>query len=529
MKNVKAKKIIMLLIKLLLISVMTFNVVIAALTFLEYNTDLDLLPYSALAVKGGSMSPEYSAGDLVIVRKLDYRSLGVGDDVTFLTTEGLVTHRIVEIRDGEYITRGLANNTDDLYSMDMQTYCGRVVLDIPYMGYAALFVGSSAIVLAAAMLIVIAACFARPIIEKLREKQDETVAKGSCSLPTRLLTCLSVFSLFLSLPYVTDTKYIGELNKFDTIVSKSLYFSSNYLSDGDGNTYSVNGWSGTKDNSLVMQIKNHSNGLLFNEEGQDISYKLGVKIHGADGYETAYSITLEQKITNTETETGTETESSEGSSAQPISETFTYPADGDGTVDLPSKNQYVIKGGSTVTDEFSVTITPLNADGTENKDGMGVGKKIAFEIYAVTEENTTYSVMLHAKFIYHVAQSNSFIGTTTFDDLSSMVNISVATNQISGANEKLVAFKWDPSKLYLNEYQSTVFNIINDDNYQGYYKEDEGILYMRLQSFSLVKLEFFKIGSFTADEQDILIQVVESITEVPTAPPVEEEITEAVE
>ena len=87
----------------------------------------------AAAVLSGSMEPELSVGDLlIVVESTDYE---VDDIIVFQDGRTAVTHRIVSISEDEVITRGDANNTDDspiLYSQIK----GKVVIAIPLVGYA---------------------------------------------------------------------------------------------------------------------------------------------------------------------------------------------------------------------------------------------------------------------------------------------------------------------------------------------------------------------------------------------------------
>ncbi len=83
-------------------------------------------------VLSGSMEPELSVGDLlIIVEKSTYEV----DDVIVYQDSGMaITHRIVSINEDEVITRGDANNTNDSPIRPKQIK-GEVVLSIPYFGY----------------------------------------------------------------------------------------------------------------------------------------------------------------------------------------------------------------------------------------------------------------------------------------------------------------------------------------------------------------------------------------------------------
>lgn len=85
----------------------------------------------AAVVLSGSMEPELSVGDLLIVaRRGDYQ---VGDVIVFQNGRSAVTHRIVSARGDTFITQGDANNTQDPPITGDQIK-GAVVLAIPKVG-----------------------------------------------------------------------------------------------------------------------------------------------------------------------------------------------------------------------------------------------------------------------------------------------------------------------------------------------------------------------------------------------------------
>lgn len=84
-------------------------------------------------VLSGSMEPELSVGDLLIITEQESYSL---DDIVVYQDAGMaITHRIVSVTEDEVITRGDANNTDDAPILPEQIK-GKVVGVIPWIGYA---------------------------------------------------------------------------------------------------------------------------------------------------------------------------------------------------------------------------------------------------------------------------------------------------------------------------------------------------------------------------------------------------------
>ncbi len=92
--------------------------------------------YSTAVVITGSMEPAVNVNDMVVIRAgAEYAP---GDIVSYKSGSSLVTHRIAEVTETGYITRGDANNTDD-GEIPKEAVVGRVVLVIPKVGYAIQF------------------------------------------------------------------------------------------------------------------------------------------------------------------------------------------------------------------------------------------------------------------------------------------------------------------------------------------------------------------------------------------------------
>ena len=120
-----------------------------------------------LAVMSGSMEPEFSAGDLIYVKNVDYRDLKEGDFITFMLDEDTIaTHRIVGIVPDEedpsvirYRTKGDANEAEDGTLVHCMNVVGTPVYSLPQMGYVANYVqnppGSYIVMCGAAVLMIL--------------------------------------------------------------------------------------------------------------------------------------------------------------------------------------------------------------------------------------------------------------------------------------------------------------------------------------------------------------------------------------
>ncbi|MBQ9784657.1 MAG: signal peptidase I [Clostridia bacterium] len=111
-------------------------------------------------VLSGSMEPELSVGDLLIVAEEE--SYGVDDVIVFRDGYSAVVHRIVEVNGDEIVTRGDANNTND-EPITKKVIKGRVILAIPFLGHVVNFIKNPVVtvLLVAAVIFVTEYSFAR--------------------------------------------------------------------------------------------------------------------------------------------------------------------------------------------------------------------------------------------------------------------------------------------------------------------------------------------------------------------------------
>lgn len=87
-------------------------------------------------VLSGSMEPYMSTGGLAFTNTKDLEP-EIGDVITYRIDNNQVTHRVIDIEDGAYITKGDANEGEDATPVTKEQIVGTVVLSIPYLGYVA--------------------------------------------------------------------------------------------------------------------------------------------------------------------------------------------------------------------------------------------------------------------------------------------------------------------------------------------------------------------------------------------------------
>lgn len=134
--------------------------------------------YGSAVVLSGSMEPEFSKGDLIVVKETnDYK---LKDIVVFQDGGSLVVHRIINI-DGETVTtKGDANNSPD-EPIELSSIKGRVLFHIPFVGNIAGFlktpVGTICIIAAAIALIEIPRRSEKKKDDEEREKIIEEIKR----------------------------------------------------------------------------------------------------------------------------------------------------------------------------------------------------------------------------------------------------------------------------------------------------------------------------------------------------------------
>lgn len=137
-----------------------------------------------------SMKGEFEAGDLLVCKKINADQVNVGDVICFYDplskNNAVVTHRVVEIKtddDGKsiWITKGDANNTEDISGVPQDNLVGRYSFRLKGLGSVALFIQSTTgrivcIVVPLALLLIYEVT-RRRIVEKNMRKEKEELQK----------------------------------------------------------------------------------------------------------------------------------------------------------------------------------------------------------------------------------------------------------------------------------------------------------------------------------------------------------------
>ncbi len=117
--------------------------------------------YTPLIVLSGSMSPTYVVGDVIYYEEVKQEELKVMDVITFKSGgDSYVTHRITDIIDGEYETKGDASLSVDAEHVKFENVKGRVVkYHLPLLGHYIKFVNEHLYLVGVVVLILVSEFF----------------------------------------------------------------------------------------------------------------------------------------------------------------------------------------------------------------------------------------------------------------------------------------------------------------------------------------------------------------------------------
>lgn len=121
--------------------------------------------YGAAVILSGSMEPEMSKGDLVLVAETD--SVAIGDVVVYQDGSTLILHRIIELDGDTVVTQGDANETAD-DPISLESVKGKVVFLLPYAGNIVNFLKTPI-----GIICIIAAAIALLEIPRINEKKKD--------------------------------------------------------------------------------------------------------------------------------------------------------------------------------------------------------------------------------------------------------------------------------------------------------------------------------------------------------------------
>lgn len=115
---------------LLLIAVVAIiTALFSAIVFFDMN------PY---VIVSGSMEPELPVGSICFI-DCQQKAPEAGDIISYKAGDSVITHRVVEVTNEGYVTKGDANDSRDPGVVKQTQVFGTYVFNIPKAGYAVMF------------------------------------------------------------------------------------------------------------------------------------------------------------------------------------------------------------------------------------------------------------------------------------------------------------------------------------------------------------------------------------------------------
>lgn len=101
-----------------------------------------VFPVFPTLVLTGSMEPLIKPGDVVIMKRVDPEEIAIGDIIQFHETSYDIVHRVIDIKDSQFQTKGDNNNTADSGLVNPGFVRGRYMFHVPSIGKLTLYLKS---------------------------------------------------------------------------------------------------------------------------------------------------------------------------------------------------------------------------------------------------------------------------------------------------------------------------------------------------------------------------------------------------
>jgi len=470
-KAVTAAFILKIVAVVLLSVIILVNVLTIVLSKLDLRRTLKWFPGAFVTIETGSMEPLLHTGDLIFVWGTSFEDLNVGDVVTVYTGEEFITHGVSRIEDEAVITKGLANEQEDL-PLDEREYVAKMLYVIPGGAFAWELFSSTGFTILLILLLGLL-IFSVPLCKWIYHLSLKTGTKRKIRVGAlRVVSFTALASLLLTSPYFSSGKYKAQIDDQFPSEAKAVYFTSNYLSAGEGSYSHIQGWNG-KTYEFHLIFRNYDNELLYNTTDTDLQYKVRI-----DNVSVSTDTVLNQF----------EFIVKEGNAASPLQNASTTDMNsGFYGIYTPSE----VLGGSPVDSQIYVTLqSKLHPENDQNTlMSLGAGVSISFTVTAWTE-NENYNQVLSARYVIDVTDDTQFISDITAPQKAgtAVFTVSMKSNQVPGISSRRIRYVWDPTYVYLNEYDATAMYLKKT----GVFNKEEGWLEISVQPLSTINLQFFK-------------------------------------
>ena len=133
------RKVLVKVIYILLLPIILWELIIVIKTIKNPNETPDVFGIKTFTIISGSMEPNISVNDLVIIKEVEKSEIKKGDIISFKINGETITHRVINVEtdiNGEtlYTTQGDANNIQDYNKIKYENIEGKYIGKIPKIG-----------------------------------------------------------------------------------------------------------------------------------------------------------------------------------------------------------------------------------------------------------------------------------------------------------------------------------------------------------------------------------------------------------
>ena len=140
MKEIKEniKFVIIKILYIIIIPIIIYDLILIAQTIINPYKTPNFFGIKTFNIVSGSMEPQISINDIVIIKEIGKRELEVGDIISFNLNGEIITHRITNIENKDddliYTTKGDNNEVTDIEQVRYEQIEGKQVGLIPKLG-----------------------------------------------------------------------------------------------------------------------------------------------------------------------------------------------------------------------------------------------------------------------------------------------------------------------------------------------------------------------------------------------------------
>lgn len=202
--------------------------------------------FSAAKVISDSMDPTIIKGDTIVIKEC--KQYYLGDIITYDDSSTYVTHRIVEVNDNSFITKGDNNNVSDANPVSLESIQGKVVFTVPALNR----IFTSKQVYIGLLIITVLVLFFTDFVNLFKNKK--------ISLKGLLIKSLFAFAFLYVMSIATFSKYTSNITGNDKVHTATFFI------DGEEVTQNISfsDWIPGSSQNYNIIIKNFDDSTVAN-------------------------------------------------------------------------------------------------------------------------------------------------------------------------------------------------------------------------------------------------------------------------